>query len=429
MGNQFDEDAARRARWAQRKIEMRRRKRRQELFRKALIPGGIVILIIIITIVIAIGRGKKETALNNVPDEVQSDVQGTAVRENEDSETDIKGTEAADQETVGEDAADKAATGKETTKEDTKKESAAQEGIGGRLEQIAKSVQENKENEDAENDPSETESQAYEFTVTEDTISLGENIVSSNAIFVDIASQTVLARKDETSRIVPASMTKVLTLLVAVENIDNLDDKFVMTREILDYCFINDCVPVGFEEGEAVTVKDLLYGAILTSGADAALGLAEYVAGSEEEFVALMNAKLEDMGLSGSAHFTNCVGVYDEGHYCSVYDMAVIMEAAVKNKTCREVLSAHTYTTSKTQQHPEGIPISNWFLRRIEDKDTGGEVICAKTGYVLQSGNCAVSYGMDKKGREYICVTVNAYNKWKCTEDHVYLYKRFSEKS
>lgn len=432
MGNQFDEDAARRARWAQRKIEMRRRKRRQELFRKALIPGSAVLFIIIITIVIIVGRGKKETvkdaALNNVSDEVQNEVQEPEVMGNED--TDIKDIEAADQETAGEEKTDKAAADKETAKEDTKKESAAKEGIGGRLERIAESVRENKEKEDEENeDTSETESQAYEFTATEDTISLGGNIVSSNAIFVDIASQTILARKDETSRIVPASMTKVLTLLVAVENIDDPDDKFVMTREILDYCFTNDCIVVGFEEGEAVTVKDLLYGAILTSGADAALGLAEYVAGSEEEFVALMNAKLEDMGLSGSAHFTNCVGVYDESHYCSVYDMAVIMEAAVKNKTCREVLSAHTYTTSITQQHPEGIPISNWFLRRIEDKDTGGEVICAKTGYVLQSGNCAVSYGMDKKGREYICVTVNAYNKWKCTEDHVYLYKRFSEQS
>ena len=91
--------------------------------------------------------------------------------------------------------------------------------------------------------------------------------------------------------------------------------------------------------------------------------------------------------------------------------MAVIMAAAVKNKTCREVLSAHTYTTAVTAQHPEGITISNWFLRRIEDKDTGGEVICAKTGYVLQSGNCAVSFGMDKKGREYICVKGRLHGK------------------
>lgn len=386
MERDFDEDAARRARWAQRKMEMRLQKRRQELFRKAFLPGAAVFFVIIITIVIAVGRGKKE---------------------------EVSGKE------------------KETAKQETiDQETVANEGVDIHFEQIVGDEQENAQNENAEDtDSSETGNQTYEFTVTENTISLGENVVSSNAIFVDIASQTILARKDETSRIVPASMTKVLTLLVAVENIENLNDEFVMTDEILDYCFTNDCIVVGFEKGEAVTIKDLLYGAILTSGADAALGLAEYIAGSEEDFVVLMNEKLEAMGLSDSAHFTNCVGIYDERHYCSVYDMAVIMEAAVKNKTCREILSAHTYTTSETEQHPEGILISNWFLRRIEDKDTGGEVICAKTGYVLQSGNCAVSYGVDKKGREYICVTVNAYNKWKCTEDHVYLYKRFSEQS
>ena len=104
------------------------------------------------------------------------------------------------------------------------------------------------------------------------------------------------------------------------------------------------------------------------------------------------------------------------------------MEAALQNEICREVLSARTYTTSKTKQHPEGIEISNWFVRRIEDKDTGGEVLCAKTGYVEQSGNCAVSYGVDQKGRSYICVTTNAPGTWKCIYDHVYLYKQFSKR-
>lgn len=426
MDKQFDEDAARRARWAQRKIEMRRKKQRQELFRKALIPGICVVVALIITIVIVSGRGKKEEALNKVSEKEQMEVQ-------EPINDKVADSDRADKEEIGKEPDPKENNPKENTEkdeDDAKKETAAKEGAGICLERIAQWERENAQNEEAEDeDSSETESQAYEFTVTEDTISLGESVVSSNAIFTDIATQTILARKDETSRVVPASMTKVLTLLVAVENIDDLDDKFVITSEILDYCLIHDCMVAGFEKGEAVTIKDLLYGMILSSGADAALGLVEYIAGSQEDFVDMMNAKLEEMGLSDSAHFTNCIGLYDADHYCSVYDMAVIMEAAVKNKTCREVLSAHTYTTSGTEQHPEGILLSNWFLRRIEDKDTGGEVICGKTGYVLQSGNCAVSYGIDKKGREYICVTVDAFSNWKCIEDHVYLYKRFSQQS
>lgn len=286
------------------------------------------------------------------------------------------------------------------------------------------------------NDGNETENPAnadiggnssYIYTSTENTLYLGDEINSSNAIFIDLETGNILADKGAKQRIVPASMTKVLTLLVAAENIDNLDDTFQITSDITDYSFVNGCSNAGFEKEEVVTVRDLLYGTNLPSGADAALGLATYVAGSQEAFVELMNKKLEELGLSETAHFTNCIGLYDENHYCTAYDMAVIMNAALNNEICREVMSAHTYNTSITEQHPEGILLSNWFLRRIEDKDTGGEVICGKTGYVNESGSCAVSYGTDERGRSYICVTINAKGKWKCIYDHVALYKKFSE--
>lgn len=268
---------------------------------------------------------------------------------------------------------------------------------------------------------------SYVYTSTDSTLYPGDEINSSNAIFIDLETGNILADKGAKQRIVPASMTKVLTLLVAAENIDNLDDTFQITSDITDYSYVNGCSNAGFEKEEVVTVRDLLYGTNLPSGADAALGLAVYVSGSQEAFVELMNQKLDELGLSETAHFTNCIGIYDENHYCTVYDMAVIMNAALNNEICREVMSAHTYNTSKTTQHPEGILLSNWFLRRIEDKDTGGEVICGKTGYVNESGSCAVSYGTDHKGRSYICVTVNAQGKWKCIYDHVDLYKKFSE--
>ena len=129
------------------------------------------------------------------------------------------------------------------------------------------------------------------------------------------------------------------------------------------------------------------------------------------------------MGLAQTAHFTNCVGLYDEAHHCSVYDMAMIIEAAMDDPFCREVLSAHTYTTSVTEQHPEGIILSNWFLRRIEDKDNGKMVLGAKTGYVVQSGNCAASYAQDVAGNAYVCVTGNATSSWRCIYDHVEIYK------
>lgn len=268
----------------------------------------------------------------------------------------------------------------------------------------------------------------YDFMETADTVTVyDEEIASEHIILVDEDSDTIVASKRSKERISPASMTKVLTILVAAENLtkEQLEECFTMTREITDYGYVNDCSSVGFLDGEAVLVKDLFYGTILPSGCDAAVGLATYVAGSHEAFVEMMNEKLEKLGISDSTHFTNCVGLYDEEHYSTVYDMAVIMKAAVENEFCKKVLSEHNYITTPTTEHPEGIDISNWFLRRIEDKDTGGEVLCAKTGYVMQSKNCAVSYEISANGKNYICVTAGSTSTWKCIYDHVNLYKKY----
>ncbi|MDO5020349.1 MAG: serine hydrolase [Lachnospiraceae bacterium] len=271
------------------------------------------------------------------------------------------------------------------------------------------------------------EQKVYTAQATDATTSVDDEVQSTNGIFIDLATGNILFDRDSHTRINPASMTKVLTVLVAAEHVTDWSDTFEITPEITNYSYVHDCSAVGFSNNEVVTVEDLFYGTVLCSGGDAALGLATYVAGSQEAFVDMMNEKLKELGLSDTAHFTNCVGLYDENHYCTVYDIAMILEAAIDNPQCREVLSTKKYTTSSTPEHPEGIQISNWFLRRIEDKDTGGEVICGKTGFVAQSGSCAVSYGKDAAGNEYICATVNAHSGWRCIYDHVELYKRFAK--
>ena len=254
----------------------------------------------------------------------------------------------------------------------------------------------------------------------------GRGVYSTNGVLIDAQSGEVLAARDASQRINPASMTKILTLLVAAEHAEDLQDQFVMTVEITDYTYRHDCSIAGYGVGQSVTVEELMYGTILPSGAEAAMALAEYTAGSQEAFVELMNQKLEQLGLSDTAHFTNCVGLYDEEHYCTVYDMAVILKAAADNELCRRVLSARTFATSvPSEQQPDGILLSNWFLRRIEDKDTHGEVLCAKTGFVNQSGSCAASLAADHEGREYICVTTGSMSSWTCIYDHVELYQAF----
>ena len=265
-------------------------------------------------------------------------------------------------------------------------------------------------------------------TPDDKTEAASAGIDSGYAIIVSLSENRVLTAREPHARMYPASMTKVMTVLVASDQLSDakqLDDRFTITQAIEAFSYEHGCSNVGFSEGETVRVADLFYGTILPSGADAAMGLAEYTAGDQESFVALMNKKCEELGISDSTHFTNCIGIYDDDHYSTAADMAVIMNEAIKDPLCLEFLSAHTYTTSSTYDHPDGIMLSNWFLRRIEDKQETGRVVCGKTGFVKESLNCAVSYGTADDGTGYICCTGYAHGGWKAIYDHVNLYTKY----
>ncbi len=258
----------------------------------------------------------------------------------------------------------------------------------------------------------------------------GDYIGSKYAMIVNADTGEIIAEKNACERIVPASMTKVMTILVAAEHLkseDSLKDMVTLTQEDEDYAYVNGSSAVCWMPGDTASVEDLFYGTILPSGADAAMALAEYTAGDMDSFVKLMNEKCEELGIADTTHFMNPVGVYDENHYSTPYDIAIIMKAALENDWCRKVLAEHTWTTSPTSVHPEGITVSNWFLRRIEDQDNNGTVQCAKTGFVNESGSCAVSYQVSNGGGHYIAVTANAISGWRCIYDHSALYRQYTK--
>ena len=269
------------------------------------------------------------------------------------------------------------------------------------------------------------------------TITLGESaeIGSKYAVLLDAETGYIRAERNSDVKVSPASMTKVLTLLVATEKlikvtpegVKGMDTKVTITRPVTNYCYTNNCSVAGFATWETVTVRDLLYGCILPSGADACLALARHISGSQEAFVELMNQKLQQLGISDTAHFTNCIGLYNKDHYCTMRDMAVIMKAAMDHSICRVILNARRFRTSSTAEHPNGISLSNLFLRRIEDRFEGTSLYIqgAKTGYVNQSGNCAVSYATSQDGKKYICVTGKAAGSWRAVYDHTLLYRAY----
>ena len=300
-------------------------------------------------------------------------------------------------------------------------EAAAAEASRKAAEEAAAAAAESKNPAEASTD--------YSFKAAENIAEIPEEVESSYALLVNVDNGTVVAGRDYDTQMNPASMTKILTLLVAVENIDlsRLDtDTEEITQEIANYVWQNQMSQVGWQIGDTPTIRSLLYGTILPSGADAAQALAIYTAGSEEAFVELMNKKLADLGISDTAHFTNVVGAYDEDHYCTALDMATILRAAIDNELCREVLSCHYYEVPPSGgEDSQAIGISNWFLRRIEDKDTHGEVVCAKTGYTGEAGFCCASYQEADDGGRYICVTAYGAGIWPCIYDHVEIFTAF----
>jgi len=253
------------------------------------------------------------------------------------------------------------------------------------------------------------------------TANFNDKIVSEYGVLVDIENSTILAQRNADTRIYPASLTKVMTLIVAVENIKDMDATFTMTYDILNPLIRANASRAGFEENEKVKLIDMLYGAILPSGADATVGLAEAISGSEAEFVKLMNKKAEEIGLKNT-HFMNTSGLHNSNHYSTPVEMAMIMEYALKDDLCRKILSTYKYTTSPTEQHPQGIPLeSDMFSRMYGTEVENVAILGGKTGYTIEAGNCLVSFA-SKDGKEYIAVTTKAGGRYKPIFDSFEIY-------
>lgn len=249
-------------------------------------------------------------------------------------------------------------------------------------------------------------------------------IDSQYAVLIDCDSLSIIASKNGSDRVNPASLTKIMTLLVACENISDYDDTFTMTNQIIAPLIAEDASRAGFCEGEKIKITDLLYGAVLPSGADATVALADYISGSEDGFVKLMNDKAEELGLKDT-HFSNTSGLYDNNHYSTPTDIAVILNAAIHNTICRTVLSTYQYTTNKTEQNPEGILLTSTMFSRMYGTEVEGVTIeGGKTGYIDESRHCLASFA-SKNGKEYIAVTLMGSNRYSPIYDCFEIYGNY----
>ena len=318
---------------------------------------------------------------------------------------------------------------KQTVSEEASADDSVEESKGLKLSPSSAVDEQSEEQEESEEESTSTAtSGSYSAKETDSTVSIGGDVVSTNAILINNQTKEIVASRNAKERIVPASMTKVMTVLVAANHLteEQLNEVIPLSHEAVDYSYAGGGSTSGFVEDEEVTVRDLFYGTILPSGGDAAAQLAIYVAGDVDSFVTMMNEEAKTLGLEDT-HFTNPVGFHSDEHYSTPYDISIIMMAALDNPLCKEVLTTKVYNSTATNVNPEGITISNWFLRKIEDKDLGGEIEGAKTGFVNESGNCAVSSMISSSGTEYICCTTNSTSSWRCIYDHVDIYKTYAK--
>lgn len=266
------------------------------------------------------------------------------------------------------------------------------------------------------------------FKETAETVEIPASNDAATAIIIRKSDNSIVAARDIHKRVYPASTVKIMTLLVAVEKLAGSDKTFTMTLDITDPLYVAGASVAQFARDEVISVTDLLYGTILPSGADAAMGLAILAADSEAGFVKLMNEKAEELGLKNT-HFTNATGLFDEQNYSSAYDMAIIIDAAMKNPLCREVLSTYQHTTAITPQHPEGILLSSTlFSHMYGNEPETATILGGKTGFVNESGYCIASFGeANETKEEYIVVTFGNSSRWPAFHGQIDLYKQFAK--
>ncbi len=219
-------------------------------------------------------------------------------------------------------------------------------------------------------------------------------VSAQKAILVDASTGRVLYEKNADSRSLIASTTKIMTALIVCEHC-NVLDRMKIPKEAVGI----EGSSMYLQEGEVLSLQELLYGLMLRSGNDAAVALAIYCGGTVEGFAAMMNDKARQLGLEGT-HFENPHGLDNPNHYSTARDLAMLTAYAMKNPIFYQTVSAKTVRVgNRTMQN------HNKLLWRVEGADG------VKTGYTKAAGRILVS-SATRDGRRLICVTINDGNDW-----------------
>lgn len=233
------------------------------------------------------------------------------------------------------------------------------------------------------------------------------DITATYAIVIDRDTNEVLSQKNADEKMYPASLTKMMTAIIAIENLTDLNQTITITEEMISGLSEADASVAGFQVNDTPTVQDILYGIALPSGADATNAAAFTICGSIDSYVDLMNEKAKQIGMTNT-HFVNTTGLHDDNHYSTARDMAKLLQYCLNNETFSTIFSSHSYTTSSLTSHPEGIQLESTLFKAAERNNYSiPGLIGGKTGFTYPAGRCLAAWE-DVNDMHLITVVANS---------------------
>lgn len=230
------------------------------------------------------------------------------------------------------------------------------------------------------------------------------DIYSDSAILIESKTGLVLYSKNGNEKKYPASTTKILTAIIAIEQC-NLDDIVTVSKSAIS------SIPSGYSsaylsEGEKISINDLLTVFLVHSANDAGYVLAEHISGSIDDFSDLMNQKVKEIGCENT-HFTNPSGIHDENHYSTAYDLALIARYCMQNSTFKKIVSQKSCTINSTNKSDVRKYTNTNNLINPSSKYYLEDCVGIKTGYTKEAKNCLIS-ACAKDNLGLICVVLGA---------------------
>lgn len=246
------------------------------------------------------------------------------------------------------------------------------------------------------------------------------NLTAKSALLMDNRTNKIIYSKNENEKMYPASTTKILTAILVLEN-SSLDNLVTASYNAV-MSIPNGYSTAHLQIGEQLTVEQLLQLLLVHSANDAANVLAEYVGGSVDSFVSMMNTKLNELGLKDS-HFTNTYGLHDDNHYTTAHDLAYIMKYCMKNEDFRRLAGSASCSIPATNMYGTRLYSSTNELLNPNSKYYYSHLTAGKTGFTSQAKGCLVSCGY-KDDLELICVVLGSENDYPRRFDETkYLYE------